>query len=191
VRDSPAGRRRYGRSTRAAVFLGSSTTLAALSSALILTRHPLAAGLIAASSAAGLVAATVEARASGEARSRFAGAVLDPLFDAFLLGPLAWVWRSTEPRVTALALLGLGAALTAAYERAKAVSLGYRAPEGLGYRAARAVLPVAGLLTGWVETSLWAFAAVTVAATAGRAMDIVSQHARERRLGSSGSLRGA
>jgi hypothetical protein len=171
--------------------LGSSATLAALSSALILTDHPLGAGLAAAGSAPGLVAARVAFRATGEPRSRFAGAVLDPLFDACLLGPLAWVWRSTEPRVTALALLGLGAAFTASYQRAKAASLGYRAPEGVGYRAARAALPVVGLLTGWVEASLWAFAALTVTATASRAMDIVSQHARERGLRPAGGGRGA
>jgi hypothetical protein len=191
VRDSPAGRRRYGRSTRAAVFLGGSTALAALSSGLILTGHPVLAGVAGAGSAAGLVAGTVEAGASGVARPRFAEALADRLFDACLLGSLAWVWRLAEPRVTALALIGLGAAFTASYERAKAVSLAYRASEGVGYRAARAALPVAGLLTGWVEASLWAVAVLTVALAGGRALSIAAQHSQERRLGPSGGVHGS
>jgi hypothetical protein len=188
VRDSPAGRRRFGRSTSAAVFLGGSTALAALSAALILTRHPFAAGLASAGAAGCLVAGAVHARAGGAARVRFAGSLAGRLLDACLLVPLAWVWQGAEPRVSALALVGLGAAFTASYQRAKAASLAYRVSEGLGYRAAGAALPAAGLLTGWVEASLWAFAAMMVVATGVRASSVASQHARERRLGPAGGL---
>lgn len=121
---------------------------------------------------------------------RFAESMADRLLDACLLGPLAWVWRGTEPRVSALALVGLGAVFTASYQRAKAASLAYRVSEGLGYRVGRVALPAAGLLTGWVEASLWAFATLTVAATSVRASNVAAQHARERRLGPAGGLGG-
>jgi hypothetical protein len=170
--------------------LGGSTALAVLSAGLILTRHPFAAGVASVGAGGGLVAGTVYARAAGEARVRFAESLVDRLLDACLLGPLAWVWRGTEPRVSALALVGLGAAFTASYQRAKAGSLSYRSSEGVGYRAGRAGLPAVGLLTGWVEPSLWAFAALTVAATGARASNVAAQHGRERRLGPAGSVGG-
>lgn len=191
VGDSPAGFPRGGPWSGTALLLWASAALAAAAAALLLTDHRLAAGLAALGSGAGLVGATTLAWPGTGSRATFAANVLDRTYDASLLGPLAWISRTSAPRVSAVALLGLGAAFTSSYERAKAVSLGYRASEGIVYRGVRAALLVAGLLTGLVEAALWAFAALTVAASGVRAMNVAAQHASERKSGPAGSVRGA
>jgi hypothetical protein len=70
----------------------------------------------------------------------------------------------------------LGASYVASYERARGRSLGFAGSEGFLYRAVRAFLLVFGLLTGWIEASLWAFAVLTVFAAAVRAWSVAEQH---------------
>jgi hypothetical protein len=190
VGDSPAGFPGGGRSNGAAILLWASAALAGVAAALILTDHRLAAGLAALGSAAGLLFGTsLDGRRVG-LRARFAGYVLAPAFDACVLGPLVWVSRVTAPRVCAVALLGLGASFAASYERAKAVSLGYRAPAERGYGAVRMLLPVIGLVTGYVEASLWAFLALTLVATGVRAWNVAAQHRRRPALRPAGPAHG-
>jgi CDP-diacylglycerol--glycerol-3-phosphate 3-phosphatidyltransferase/archaetidylinositol phosphate synthase len=104
--------------------------------------------------------------------------VLDRVFDASILAPLAWVWRSHSIEVSILALVGLGASFLASYERARGRSLGYPGNETVGYRGVRTAILVLGLLTGWIEGSLWAFAVLTVTASGVRALNVAR---RERR----------
>lgn len=109
---------------------------------------------------------------------RFADGVLDRVFDACVLVPLAWVARSGSNLDAFLALLGLGASYLASYERARGEALGYRGSENLAYRATRYTTLVLGLLTGWLHATLWIFAALTIAAAAVRAWNVAVQERR-------------
>ena len=138
----------------------------------------------------GLIAATVFLSASEPAadpRSAFAGRMLDRTFEACVLAPVAWVSRQASPRSAVLALVGLGASYLASYERARGESLGYREGEGAGFRVGRVALLAFGLLTGWIEPSLWAFTAITVSATVVRAANVARQERRARLAGSGGA----
>jgi len=161
-------------------FLGACAALSSATAAFILTGYRLAGGLAAAAATVCLLAGTISARAGGSSRGVFTESILDRVFDACVLGPVAWVFRSGAPRLTALALIGLGAAYVASYERAKAGSLGYRSSEGLAYRTVRSALLVLALLTGWIEIGLWAFAALTTAAAAVRTWNVAAQESRAR-----------
>jgi hypothetical protein len=147
---------------------------------LIVSRHRILAGFAALVSAVGLLAAVKLAEADGQSRSVFFHGVMDRVFDAAILAPLAWISRTSSLRITALALIGLGAANLASYERARGGALGYRTSDPFGYQAARVALLVAALLTGWVEAGLWAFVALTVAASAVRAWNVAVQDRRAR-----------
>jgi hypothetical protein len=178
VREWPARRLRSGGTNLAVVLLGGSAALAGLCCGLILTGHQVAAGVAGLGAAGGLVLGVARADTMAGRRGPFAAFLLDRTFDACILGALAWVSRSTAPRVSALALVAMGGAFTASYERAKAASLGYRAREAPAYIAVRSLLPVLGLLTGWVEASLWVLSMVVVAAVAVRAWNVAAQHRR-------------
>lgn len=190
MRDWPARRLRSGGTNLAVAFLGGSAALAGLCAGLILTGHPVAAGVAGLGAAGGLVLGTARAVTMVGRRVTFVAFLLDRTFDACVLGPLAWVSRSTAPRVSALALVALGAAFTASYERAKAASLGYRARESPAYTAVRSLLPVIGLLTGWVEASLWVLSAIALAAMAVRAWNVAAQHRRTAAASGTGPAHG-
>ncbi len=146
---------------------------------LILAGHRLLAGVAALVAAVATLGPTGDRATARRPRLALAGRLLDRAFEGAILAPLAWVARLGSVRVSALALIGLGASYLASYERARGQALGYRELEGTGYRTLRAAILVAGLLTGWVEASLWAFAALTVSASAVRAGNVARQ---ERRL---------
>jgi hypothetical protein len=150
---------------------------------LIVSGQRLYAGLTA--TAAGILA-TLPALASGPRLPRltFAGRLLDRAFEAAVLGPVAWVSRHASPRVAVLALVALGASYLASYERARGEALGYREIEAVGYRVFRTALMIFGLLTGWVEASLWALVVVTLSASAVRAANVARQERRNRELAS-------
>lgn len=150
---------------------------AAAAGVLVVDRHLGWAALAVAVAGAGLVVGTVLARRSRSPRAVLAVRVADPVFDASVLGPLAWIARDADPHASMLALAGLGLSFVACYERARAQSLGYRAAEGIGYRATRAVLLVVGLAIGpaRLAPALWAFAALAAAALVARAVNVVRQ----------------
>ena len=171
--------------------LATSGLLSAGSAALILTRHRLLAGLPALGASAALLWSAFAARAEAadwmeplsgaqpaSRAERFADGVLDRVFDACILLPLAWVARGGSDVDAQLALVGLGASYLASYERARGAALGYRGSESLAYRATRHATLVLGLLTGWLLASLWTFAALTVAAAAVRAWNVAAQERR-------------
>jgi phosphatidylglycerophosphate synthase len=161
-------------------FLGACAALSGATAALILTGHRFAAGTTAMAGAICLLWGTISARAGGTSPGIFAESILDRVFDVCVLAPMAWVSRSGAPRLTALALIGLGAAYVASYERAKAGSLKYRSSEGLAYRAVRSFLLVMGLVTGWIEAALWAFTGLAAVAVAVRAWNVAVQEGRGR-----------
>jgi len=109
---------------------------------------------------------------------RFADGVLDRVFDACVLVPLAWVAREGSNVDAFLALIGLGASYLASYERARGAALGYRGTESLAYRATRYATLVLALLTGWLEPALWIFVVLTAAAAAVRAWNVAAQERR-------------
>jgi phosphatidylglycerophosphate synthase len=150
----------------------------ALTAVLLLTQHRVWGGAAALVAAGTMLVAAAAARAAKDARARFTELVLDRVFDACVLAPLAWVARTGSIRIASLAMIGLGASFVASYERAKGQSLGYAATEGLGYQLIRSALLVVGLLTGWVEASLWAFAALTVVTATVRAWNVAEQERR-------------
>jgi hypothetical protein len=113
-------------------------------------------------------------------RGRFAERMLDRVFEACLLGAVAWVWRHDSTAVSVAALVGLGAGYLAGYERARGESLGYRGHEAPGFRALRQGLIVLALLTGWVHVFVFAFAAVSLLAAGVRAANVAVQERRRQ-----------
>jgi hypothetical protein len=161
--------------------IAASGLLSGLSASLLLSRHRFLAGFSALGSGAALLAATVVVRreavgpARTRGRARFAERILDVVFDASILVPLAWVLRAGSSWDAILAMVGLGAAYLASYQRAKGQSLGYVGSESLGYRVTRETILVLGLLTGWLAPALWAFTVVAVAAACVRVWNVVLQ----------------
>lgn len=158
--------------------------LSGLTAALLLTRHRFLAGLSGLGSGAALFAGTMLARRdavdSGRivTRAHLVERVVDLIFDASILVPLAWVMRAGSNWDAILAIVGLGAAYLASYQRARGEALGYAGSESLGYRVAREALLLFGLLTGWVAGALWAFTVIAMAAVVTRAWNIVLQERR-------------
>jgi len=174
--------------TRALTPMVASGLLSALTAVLLLTRHRFSAGLTGLAAGAALFAGTVlSPPATGRSerlrgRAYFAERILDLVFDASILVPLAWVMRAGSNWDAILALVGLGAAYVASYERAKGMGLGYAGSESLGYRVTREALLVFGLLTGWIAGALWAFTVVAIAAVCARTWNIVLQERGAARL---------
>lgn len=171
-------KRRGGRGSRALLLIAA--VLCALTAALLFTGHRLWSGIAALAALLAAMMGAARARAASDRRGRLAELLVGRLHDASVLVPLAWVWRSASPGLAGLALVGLGCSYVSSYERARGRSLGYRAAEGAGYRAMLGAILAFALLTGWVRGSLWAFAALTGAALAVRAWNVVAQ---ERRTG--------
>src|SRR5205823_5374220 len=122
--------RTTGRSgTQSLILLAGSAALAGGAAALLIARHRMWAGASAAGSAAGLLLANGPGELRGGRLARFAYLVLDLAFDTCLLAPIAWVARLASPRVSVLALVGLGASYVASYERARGASLGFSGSE--------------------------------------------------------------
>lgn len=164
----------------ALVAIAASGLLSGLTSTLLLTDHRILGGLAALASGAAFLVGSLQGRAASALsglwrRVRFAERVLDVVFDASILVPLAWVMRSGSKLDAALALVGLGFTYLASYQRAKGESLGYAGSESLGYRVTRESILVLGLLSGWISAALWAFTLVGAAAASVRAWNIVIQ----------------
>lgn len=179
------------REARRLLLLAASGVLSAGTATLILTRHRFLSSLPALGAMAALIGAALDARAetadwfepaSSDERNRsiqrFAEGVVDRVFDACILVPLAWVARAGSNVDAFLALVGLAASYLASYERARGQSLGYRGSESLSYRGTRYSILVFGLFTGWLAATLWTFSALTVAAAAVRAWNVATQERR-------------
>jgi hypothetical protein len=175
ILDAPAPPRERAGDAQGLALLAGSALLAATTATLLIDRDRMLAGLSAAGAAVLLLAASIRWGLEGGRRSRFVYLVLDLAFDTSILAPIVWIARLPSTRVAILALVGLGGSYVASYERARGRSLGYAGSEGFLYRAVRAGLLVFGLLTGWVEASLWPFAVLTVVAAAVRAWNVAHQ----------------
>jgi hypothetical protein len=171
------GRAPWSGRGREPFLLAAAALLSAGIAASILTRHRLVGGLVALAGAADLV--FVERSGEGT-RSRFAGRVLDRVFEASILVPLAWVTRAGANTDSVLALIGLGASYLAAYQRAKGLALHYHATEAPAFLLTRYAILVLALLTGWLLAGLWVYVVVTVAAAGVQAWNVARQ---ERRAG--------
>jgi hypothetical protein len=167
-------RRRFGALAVATIGLG-------LATALILTRELLLAGITAMVAGLALLAGSPPVFRRRVGRAFLRSRLLDRAWDFCLLIPLAWINRNESLREAVLAVLAAGASYLAAYEHAKATSLGYVSVEAPSYRAARYGLLVLGLLTGWIEASLWLFVVLTLAASAVRALNVARQERRAAR----------
>lgn len=94
--------------------------------------------------------------------SRFLGAVLYRVFDAVILGLLAWQLRPDDPALAAAALFALVGGFLAAYFAARGRSLGYSIDASTLNRFLRMGLVALALLTG-EPAWLWACAALSMA----------------------------
>ena len=170
---------------RALAAMAASAVLSGLAAALLLTDLRILAGVVALVSGAALLTGSLQARRSGLpdgllGRAKFSERILDVVFDALILVPLAWVMRSGSTWDTVLAIVGLGSSYLASYQRARGEALGYLGSESLGYRLTREAILVLGLLSGWITAALWTFTVLTVAAAAVRAWNIVIQERNAR-----------
>jgi phosphatidylglycerophosphate synthase len=142
-----------------------------------LDRRPRLAGAVAVGAAALLLVLGFFARRSGAALDRLLDSFADRVFDGYVLGAVAWTARGQNRSVAAAAVLSLCLSFLGAYVSARGTSLGYRVRQNLGMRGLRYGLISAGLLTGWLEQTLWALAILMLLAVAVRA----SQVAKEER----------
>ena len=94
------------------------------------------------------VTMTVASVRSHDDVSRFLGAVLYRVFDATVLGLLAWQARQVDPGVAAAALIALVCGFLAAYFAARGRSLGYSIDASTINRFLRIGLVAVALLTG-------------------------------------------
>jgi hypothetical protein len=171
---------------RALAALAASGLLSGSTAALLLSRHRVLAGVSALASGVTLFVGGIlrasdleEVHRDGR-RAELSERILDLTFDASILLPLAWVLREGSSRTAILAIVGLGAAYVASYERARGEALGYVGAESVAYRVVRESLLVLGLLTGWVTATLWAFTVIALAAMSARAWNIVRQERHSR-----------
>jgi hypothetical protein len=165
--------------------MAASVALSGLAATLLLTDHRILAGVVALVSGAALLAGGLQARRSDlpdvlTGRPKFAERLLDVVFDASILVPLAWVMRSGSDWDAILAMVGLGSSYLATYQRARGKALGYAGSESIGYRLTKEVILVLGLLSGWITAALWTFTVLTAAAAAVRAWNVVIQERNAR-----------
>jgi hypothetical protein len=145
---------------------------------LIVTRHRFFGGLAALAGAVALLVAEAAGSAGGDTRERFAVRVLDRVYEASILVPLAWVSRAAAEGETALALIGLGASYLASYQRAKGQALGYHVVEHPAFKWTRYAILVLLLLTGWALAGLWVFVVLAGAAAVVAAWNVARQDRR-------------
>jgi hypothetical protein len=178
------GERRRARAPgRAAPTLAASVVGALGAGALVIIGHPVWGGIAALVAAVALVWGWFFAHQARDPRSHLAAMLADPVFDTSLLGAMAWAARRDSARVAVLALVCLGLAYLASYERARSDALGYRTFEGLGYRVARAALIVAGLVSGQQVVALSLLAGLAAVTVAVRAANVALQERRATRAG--------
>jgi hypothetical protein len=149
--------------------------------ALLVTRHRVFGGLTALAGALALLFADAWESTDQHSRERFAGRVLDRVYEASILVPLAWVSRTAAEGETALALVGLGASYLASYERAKGQALGYHVVEHPVFKRTRYAILVLSLLSGWLLVGLWVYVVLASAAAVIAAWNVERQ---DRRLSS-------
>jgi phosphatidylglycerophosphate synthase len=159
----------------ATALLASGALASAGTAALILTRHRLPAGAVALVGAVAIAVAGKASWARPGARERFGARLLDRVYEASILVPLAWVNREGANIDSVLALVGLGASYLAAYQRAKGRALGYQSMGGAAFLWTRYAILVLVLLTGWLLAGLWVFVVLTVLAAVVQAWNVARQ----------------
>ncbi len=105
-------------------------------------------------------AASSLAERAGSPRAGFAAEAAERLLDAGSLGALVWASFGDGGRVSALALVALGAGALTAYIRARGRGLGFDVPRWPAYRVVRGIALAAGLVALQMETALWAVVAM-------------------------------
>lgn len=162
--------------TRATLILGG--CLAAVGGWLIVAREPRWAALAVGTSAGLLLVGGHRANhGAGGPTDRMLDELLDRAWDGVVFGSIAWVERQPAPRVAVGALIAMCASFLSAYVRARGAALSYSVEESHVTRGIRYSLITAGLAFGWLGTTVWAAAAVSLLAVLVR----TSQVAREER----------
>jgi hypothetical protein len=157
------------------VLLTCGATLIATSAWLILDDRPRPAGLVAALAGVACTAGGRFAVWNGDGLSRLFDPILDRTFDGLILGSIAWAERAARPAVAAAALVALGASYLSSYVRARGASLGYDVQESTVTRGIRYLLIAAGLGFGWLGRTLWIAAALAVAASLIRTIQVAKE----------------
>lgn len=152
---------------------------------LILSDHPVPAGLAVLAGGACLIAAALIVPTNADARAGvFAVSVAGRVFDGVVLGSIVWETRGVDPAVSAAALVALGASFLAAYVRSRGRALGF--PVAADQPLARAVfLALLGLGLLFVAAdllapALWAAAVVAAVSGAMGAMHVGRAARKER-----------
>jgi hypothetical protein len=145
--------------------IAAAMAMAAAAVWLILSDHPVPAGLAVFSGGACLIAAGAMVPTAADARAGvFAVSIAGRVFDGVVLGSIVWETRGVDPAVSLAALVALGASFLAAYIRSRGRALGFSvaADQPLA-RAAFLALVGGGLLfvaSNFLAPALWAAAAV-------------------------------
>jgi hypothetical protein len=143
--------------------LASALGCAAIAAALTLSGRGIAAGAVTALGGAASVLAGRGARAESGPRLSFADHAVERVFEAVVLGAVAWATVTTAPWTAAGALTALVASYMASYLTAKAIGLGFRVEERLPWRSVRLALVSGGLLVpALLAPALWVAAAVSL-----------------------------
>jgi hypothetical protein len=145
---------------------------------LIVGGMPGAAAAVAASSGVLMLVGGHRANhGAGGPVDRMLAELLDRAWDGTVLGPIAWVSFGSEPHVAAGAIVALGASFLSSYVRARGAALAYSVEESHVTRGLRYGLLSAGLGFGWLATTVWAAAVVSILAATVRTVQV----AREER----------
>lgn len=148
---------------------------ASLAAVLIVNEEPTLGGLATATAAITMLLGASWAWDTGAPRLLFADSAAERVVDALLLGAVAWAALPEEPRLGAAALVAMVASYLASYLRARAAGLGFRVEESMAERGSRTGLFALGLVLGWVEAGVWAWAALSCVAAVRRTRGVAGQ----------------
>ncbi len=167
-----------GRASSAAftrLLLAGGVAWAGVSTWLILDARPRPAAVGVALAGISLLLAGYRATLAGDRLDKLLDPVLDRVFDAAILGSIAWTARLGSPRLSAAALAAMTASFLSSYVRAKGASLDYDLRERAATRGVRYALVALGLAAGWLAWTIWAVAALSVSATLIRTSQVVKE----------------
>jgi len=149
--------------TRTSLLVGAA--LSGLAGWQVVERAPEIAAAAAATGAALLLVGSHRANhGAGGPVDRMLGELLDRAWDGVVLGPIAWVARTSEPAVAAGALVALCGSFLSSYVRARGAALQYSVEESHVTRGIRYALVTAGLAFDQLGWTVWAAAAVSLLA---------------------------
>ena len=164
-----------GRPAPILLLLVAAAILAAVAAWFVLGARDVAAGVTIAVALGPLVVAGRMSRRRGSPRLMFADSAVERIVHAALLAAVTWSRLPEQPRVALAALAALVGSYLASYLRAKSTGLGFDLEESTIDRSVLLGAPALGLVSGFVETGLWAAVGWSSVVAARRALEVGSQ----------------